>query len=145
MSKTGYGIRYSNINWKRTAKKLFFAQFAPENDYLIEEYENWCIAKGLDPKGKFNEEFVDNYAGENSPEHYFMSMIADTINYVEFDGENIFRVENFSIFVDPYIPQNKADRKRLPTQKKIREILRRYVGPLSKNSVTPGWFNVYDD
>ena len=144
MTELGYGMRYDNASWKKTANKDFFHSRAKKVQWIADMYRDYCEAYALSPEGGFEDEFVDDYENDTFLWNGLTGMVTDVINDAEFGGITVFRDGDHCIYVAAGIPVDDEMKLRMPTQKDIRRILCEYVNPLLEEPAMVMWHEVRD-
>lgn len=140
-----YGADIADSTWKDDViKTLKTAAFRCGDKFrdLFEEYckENDISKDDADSFGMFVDGYESEYGGSD-----IAGLATDIINEVNFSGDAVFRCGYDSIYVEPYIPQDDDEKKRLPSVKRIKTILAEHLNPLLTEPVVLNWLDVSDD
>ena len=141
----GVNLDYSGARFKKDAAVLFMNLFYLTDVYGQDAYRTYCEDGKLDPADdESKEEFVDSYENETFCSTGLEQLIADYINDHVFSHETVFRYEDCVLGVEPTIPDDEEDKKRLPTKKQIQEVLAEYLNPLLEEPLHIGWYGIYE-
>ena len=139
MTYIGFGVVMDNAKWKDDAGKTLVKGYG----FVSEEYGTYCKDNDLDPKGGFEDEFIQDYQtdeGDLGPEH----LLTDIINNEKFGGREVFIYRDSVIHVPATIPKNAKEKENLPTQEDITRILKKYLEPVLASEVETDWFDIED-
>lgn len=140
MTELGYGIDYSKIEWADNADERIYdlLQFKTQ-------YEEYCKDNDINPlEASSFAEFISDYENGTYLWSGRTGLLCDIINELEFEGDVVFRDEDYCIYVAAYIPKDEADKKKRPTQEQIAKIMEKYLDPLIKGSLDIQWYEIRD-
>jgi len=145
MSEYGYGIRTDNLQW---TENLYdeLREMVEATNYVEDEFQAfYACLKAEHPKRKEKKvfrEFVEEYESDICPERGLGAVLTAIINEKYFDNEKIFFFDDQCIYVPAYIPYDKEEKKRMPTQKKIKKVLSETMMSLTEEPVATDWFEI---
>lgn len=141
----GVNLDSSGAKFKKDAAALFMNLFYLTDVYGQDTYRTYCEDEELDPANdESKEKFVDNYENETFCSTGLEQLIADYINVNKFGYETVFRYEDYVLGVEPTIPDDEEDKKRLPTKKQIQEVLAECLNPLLEEPLHIGWYDIHE-
>lgn len=143
MSTYGYGIDITQISYQTDFQNRLKEMYM-NNEDRKEDYLEYCQDNNLSPEEAF-EDYIDDYENPTMLWDGAEGMLVDIINQDKFDGYEVFRFEDYCIYVAADIPRNEAEKAKMPTEEDIENILREYLNPLIKEPATIEWQRIHDD
>lgn len=154
----GYGVdsskvsfSYAQNSYEYLADLVFNHNCKPIredfNDYLKEEeidYDNLSENEQMEVWADYVDMFDAYDLDESSEGTDELGMLAYYINNMLFGGKLVFQYEDGCLFVEARIPVDEADKKFMPTQKDIQQILALYLNPMLRHPVTVDHIEIYD-
>ena len=138
-----YGIDCSKVQWKGDASVIMVDTYAKRNESFWKDYLTYCEDQEYDPEDPDSKSaWIDDYFNDCYLWEGYEGFLTDVINHECFDGETEFCYEDYILGVRAYIPEGDEDMTKIPTKKKIREILAAYVNPLIEEPVTIEWYDI---
>ena len=132
----GYGAILSRPKWKEDAKIRLLSKFGPK---MKETFKRFYDEHGSESQDMTEEEYAPFFYEDYENPLYgwsgIIGVLVDVINENEFpDREIAFRTDvtpyGGIIYVSAEVPEDEADRETMITQKQIRSILAKYLGPI---------------
>lgn len=131
---SGFGVYTDTLEWTMDADLRLLAV---SSDAIRADFASRFEGQFYTPEDV--RQYFACYRSEVTGNAGFVGAITDSINDRIFDGVKVFTTTGNCIFVTPYIPFDEDDKGFSPTQKRIQEILRSFLGPLTESPVEAQW------
>ena len=145
MQEYGYGLNTDTVQW---TDKLYdeVRELVKTTSDVEDEFQGFFACVHAEhPKRKEEKvfrEFVDEYESDICPERGLGAVLTAVINEKYFDNEKIFFFDDQCIYVPAYIPYDKEEKKRMPTQKRIRKVLSETMTRLTDEPIVTDWLEI---
>lgn len=140
----GYGVDTSakSYQYRPDARHYIMENLASKS--LKEEYKNF-----REENEDLNEEealdvFFNEYEDEETGNCDIEGVLVRCMNENECGGRNVFRYDNYCIYVRNCIPKDEEERSKMLTMEEISVILAKYLNPILKSLVTIESLDIYD-
>ena len=143
----GYGVRTDNVKWKENIYSLLYEMIGETHSSLNEMIEEDFKenGEGFSSPKTFFKNFCQNYEKHSMKSGWEM-VLSDFINEQEFPkGKEYFTHENWVLHVPLFIPKNEEEKSFCPSISSINHIFNKYLSPLSKNDLKPGYYDIWPD